>query len=136
MADRFRDCQGIQITRQLKKLHDLFDLMLKRMDILLIFYSFNLNEEIRAAHSFPSKFTEFCHLGIPILIIAPAESAIGRWATDHQWLCYVNGDSKESILTIIARLQSPTFWKECSTQSLDFAVVNSTQHLFISDYLP
>lgn len=121
IADRFLDCEGIKIRKLLKKLDDLFTLFLEKMDILLIFYSFNLNKEIRATHSFPSKFTEFCHLGMPILIIAPAESAIGRWAKEHQWKCYVNTDSVEAISKMIANLQVPDFWIKCSRQAIQMA---------------
>lgn len=121
IANRFRDCDGIKIFRPLEKLHDLFNILLKKMDVLLIFYSFNLTEEIRTAYSFPSKFTEFCHLGMPIVIIAPEESAIGLWAKEHQWQCYVNKDSVEAISAMVARLQFPDFWEKCSSQSIQLA---------------
>ncbi|MBT2562806.1 glycosyltransferase [Pedobacter sp. ISL-68] len=121
IANRFRDCEGIKIRRPLEKLHDLFTVLLEEMDVLLIFYSFNLAEEIRATHSFPSKLTEFCHLGIPILIIAPEESAIGLWAKEHKWQCYVNNDSMDEISEMISRLQFPDFWEKCSRQSIQLA---------------
>ena len=33
-----------------------------------------------SATSFPSKFVEYCHLGLPVAVVAPAGAAISRWA--------------------------------------------------------
>jgi hypothetical protein len=47
---------------------------------LLVSYAETVEEMPWIATSFPSKFIEYSHLGLPCAIVAPPESSVGRWA--------------------------------------------------------
>jgi len=99
----------------------LFEFIKKNIDILVVFYSFDAEIEPRLLTSFPSKFIEYCHLGLPVLIIAPPESSIGNWAKQNNWLSYVGTDDVEQISLEITKLKELNYWKKCQRQSLEFA---------------
>lgn len=52
---------------------------------LLASYSDQSAEMPWITTSFPSKFVEFAHLGLPTLLAAPRDSAIGRWAQAREY---------------------------------------------------
>ena len=43
-----------------------------------------------ASHSFPSKLLDFARAGLPIVIIAPQESPVGRWAKQRDWPLFIH----------------------------------------------
>jgi glycosyltransferase involved in cell wall biosynthesis len=99
----------------------LFDYILKSIDILIVFYSFNVSTEPRLLTSFPSKFIEYCHLGLPIILIAPQQSSLGKWAVLNNWLCYINNDEPSNISQQIEKLKDAVYWESSRQQSLLFA---------------
>jgi len=50
---------------------------------------------------FPSKFIQYCKLGIPTIVIAPAESAIGKWCLANSWLLYLDTYDFDKIKQLI-----------------------------------
>jgi hypothetical protein len=51
----------------------------KTASVCLVSYSMCPAEQPWGASSFPSKFVDFSRAGVPILILAPEDSAIGKW---------------------------------------------------------
>ena len=51
---------------------------------------------------FPSKFIQYCKLGIPTIVIAPSGSAVGRWCIKHGWLLYLESYDFERIKALIS----------------------------------
>jgi len=47
---------------------------------VLVSYADTVGQMPWIATSFPSKFIEYSHLGLPCAIVAPPDSAVGRWA--------------------------------------------------------
>ena len=100
---------------------ELFDFILNEIDALVVFYSFDPINEPRLLTSFPSKFIEYCHLGLPIIIVAPLESSIGNWAQQNNWQSYVQVNDQAMITLLIEKLKDRSFWNKCKEQSLLFA---------------
>ena len=73
----------IKIEKQILNKKELFEYLISNFSSLLVFYSFDSYKEPRMCTSFPSKFCEFVHLGLPIILIAPTYSAIGKWAIEN-----------------------------------------------------
>jgi hypothetical protein len=111
----------ISIYERFVKLYDLFKFLVEETDVIIVFYSSDTDEEIRSRYSFPSRFVEFCHLGIPILIIAPESAAISKWAIKNSWLSYVNNETKTDLVDIINKLKNPDFRLACIKQCRYFA---------------
>ena len=51
---------------------------------LLAAYSDQIDDMPWIRSSFPSKVVEFGHLGLPILFVSPAESAVYAWSQEHK----------------------------------------------------
>jgi hypothetical protein len=111
----------ISIYERFEKLYNLFKFLVEEIDVIIVFYSSDTNEEIRSKYSFPSRFVEFCHLGIPILIIAPESAAISKWAIKNSWLSYVNNETKTDLVGMINKLKNPEFRLACIKQCQYFA---------------
>lgn len=104
-----------------KSTSEIFDFFNKKADVLLVYYSFKPELELRMFHSFPSKFTEYCSLGIPVLLIAPNFSSLGKWAIENKWLTYIDNDSELEISKMLNQLKKKSFWLECQQQSLSMS---------------
>lgn len=55
---------------------------------------------------FPSKFIQFCHLEIPVVIIAPEESAIGIWCKKNNWELYTTKYTHANIKSLIYKIRN------------------------------
>ncbi|MDN3586201.1 hypothetical protein QWY86_05955 [Pedobacter aquatilis] len=119
--DSLQNASKISFYKKFEELYELFNFMVEETDVIIVFYSSDTNEEIRSRYSFPSRFVEFCHLGIPILIIAPQSAAIGKWAIKNSWLSYVSSETKTDLVTIINKLKNPDFRSACVKQCRYFA---------------
>lgn len=64
--------------------------LVKNCQFTIIPYPDQLKDMPWMATCFPSKFLQYCQLGLPTLIIAPKTSAIGKWSLDNQWPLYIN----------------------------------------------
>lgn len=111
----------IQFVNRFENLKELFSYLIAKIDVMIVFYSFDAYHEPRLLSSFPSKLLEYCHLGIPILIIAPAESTLGKWAIENNWLSYLDNDQSNSLDSMIKKLADKKFWQKCKDQCLNAA---------------
>lgn len=64
---------------------------------------------------FPSKFIQIIQLEIPILVIAPTDSAIGVWCEKNNWELFSNSYNEETLWEKIKKIQS----NEVNAQILD-----------------
>jgi hypothetical protein len=95
----------------------LFNFIREKITILLVFYSFDLQHEPRMLTSFPSKFVEYCHLRTPVLIIAPPDSSLGKWAKKNKWLGYLDNDDPDVIAENLEKFNDPDY-RECCLRQL------------------
>lgn len=77
---------------------------------LLVSYTETIEEMPWIATSYPSKFIEYSHLGLPCAIVAPTGSSIGRWATDRQYPRFFEPAATEALAEWCASLRDPAFW--------------------------
>lgn len=50
---------------------------------------------------FPSKFIQYCQLNLPTIVIAPKESALGKWCIKNKWLLYSESCDFQRIKLLI-----------------------------------
>ena len=111
--------ENIIIRDLLPTINQLQSFIINNIDVVIVFYSFDLHHEPRMASSFPSKFVEYAQLGIPILLIAPAKSSLGMWASKNNWLSYVNSDDPDIIAGTVMKFKNEEYWKKCQQQVLE-----------------
>lgn len=85
--------------------------------IAIIIYPENISDMPWIKTCFPSKFIQYCLLGIPSIIVAPSESAIGKWCLANKWKLYSNTYNKTDILEML------------SQATLDEDVINQVNYL-------
>lgn len=71
--------------------------------------------------SFPSKLIEYCHLGRPIAIIAPVDTAVARWARARGYPDYFEPPDTAGITRFTRQLHDPAFRAARATLVRSFA---------------
>jgi hypothetical protein len=84
---------------------------------ILVFYTFDISELPWTATSFPSKLVEFSHLELPILILTPSNTALGSWASRHNWYACLNEFDENKLLQIFAELTEKQTWTKMMRQT-------------------
>lgn len=79
-------------------------------DGLLVSYANTIEELPWSATSFPSKLIEYCHLGIPCAIVAPAETAVSRWAARSGFGPAFRPDDEAGLCDWVVSLKAATSW--------------------------
>lgn len=77
------------------------DFLLNNCNICLIAYPEKVKDMPWIKTCFPSKFIQYCVLGIPTIIIAPEDSALGKWCLANNWLLYSATYNIENIKTLL-----------------------------------
>jgi hypothetical protein len=120
-----QDLAGWQDVVSLRPLHPVpergLEWVAQNSNCLLVHYSFEANAEPLAATSFPSKFQEYSHMGLPVLIMAPPETPIGRWAARTAWPLYLDTLDADRILDVLEHLKRRDFWELCAQRSREVA---------------
>jgi hypothetical protein len=71
--------------------------------------------------SFPSKLVEYCHLGLPIAIVAPNDSAIARWAQRVRFPYFFEPSNMKALQDWFSGLRQREVWQVRSALSLHLA---------------
>ena len=117
-----KECSNIKCQKPFETNIEAIQFLSRTANCLLVSYSFNLSQQLWAKTSFPSKLVEFSHLGIPILILAPSETAVSNWALNNNWLAYVSSLEEEKINNVINMLTDRQNWSIMSEQSKEIAI--------------
>jgi hypothetical protein len=71
--------------------------------------------------SFPSKLIEYCHLGLPLVVIAPEDTAVVQWARSRNFPDVFLPSDHAGIREYVTRLRDPEFRRQRAKISLSFA---------------
>ncbi|MFT3782547.1 MAG: hypothetical protein QM790_11085 [Nibricoccus sp.] len=71
--------------------------------------------------SFPSKLIEYCHLGLPLVIVAPEDTAVFRWARERRFPDVFLPNNTASFAEYVTKLKDPAFRRERAQLALSFA---------------
>lgn len=74
-----------------------------------------------SATSFPSKLVEYCHLGLPVAIVAPSDSAVARWAQRVRFPYVFEPGNLAAVQEWIAGLRQRDVWQVRAALSLHLA---------------
>ncbi len=97
------------------------DFMAQNATALLVSYTETIDRMPWIKTSFPSKLVEYSHLGIPILIVAPVDSAVAIWANERQFPDNLTPDDRGGLRRFIESIKSKAQWEEKAAISLRFA---------------
>lgn len=88
---------------------------------LVVSYAASSDEMPWTRSSFPSKLIEYCHLGVPILIVAAADTAVVRWARARGFPDAFEPDDRTGLVDYVSRLRDPAFRHARANVALAFA---------------
>jgi hypothetical protein len=88
---------------------------------LIVSYSETSDSMPWIRSSFPSKLIEYVHLGLPILIHAPADSAVANWATERNYSDYSTPQMPGAVASFVQSLKSEECWRRKAAISKAFA---------------
>lgn len=71
--------------------------------------------------SFPSKLVEFAGLGLPLLIHAPANASVGKWAANIGWSGFTNSTDSDTLASFFQMLLNKENWMKMATESQKIA---------------
>lgn len=88
---------------------------------LLVSYCEQTEEMPWITTSFPSKFAEFSHTGLPTLVVAPETSAIGAWAARNDYPDFFNPAQLRLVPAFVEALKTEAAWNQKSQTVTRFA---------------
>lgn len=88
---------------------------------VLVSYADTIDDMPWCATSFPSKLVEYCHLGIPVAIVAHADSSVAKWARRVGFPYCFEPKDLQSFQGWVAGLRQKELWEERAGLSLKFA---------------
>ncbi|HEY5768225.1 MAG TPA: hypothetical protein VIS71_00150 [Terrimicrobium sp.] len=71
--------------------------------------------------SFPSKLIEYCHLSLPLVIVAPEDTAVVAWAKARSFPDVFRPDDHEGLARYATALRDPLFRSQRGALSRRFA---------------
>ncbi len=87
----------------------------------IVSYADKISSMPWSATSFPSKLVEYCHLGLPIAIVAPPDSAVARWAARVRFPSCFSPSDTAALDRWCQQLRDPSAWQELASLSLQLA---------------
>lgn len=119
----FKPCdpETIIVKDKFDTVAELQQFIIQNVDVVVVFYSFDLQHEPRMESSFPSKFLEYAQLGLPILLVAPDYSSLGKWAIENNWLSYVATDDMVILIKTLEKFKDSGYWLACQEQVVRIA---------------
>lgn len=95
------------------------DYAVNKCSVLVIYYGLTLEENPYALDSFPSRFIEFAHTGIPIICIAPQESSFYKFLEKKKWPLLFSKTNIEEISKYKELLKTKAFWETSANSTCD-----------------
>ncbi len=97
------------------------DFIAQNATALLVSYTETIDRMPWIKTSFPSKLVEYSHLGIPILIVAPGDSAVAIWANERQFPDSILPDDLDGLSGFLESIKSKAQWEQKAAFSLRYA---------------
>ena len=88
---------------------------------LLVSYTENSDMMPWIRTSFPSKLVEYSHLGLPILIMAPEDSAVAIWARGKKYPYSITPDDIKGLRNFLESLKMKSKWEQMALLSRQYA---------------
>ncbi len=84
---------------------------------VLVAYPDTIAEMPWVATSFPSKWIEYSHLGLPCAVLAPVKSATGQWIRKNGYPYFFDPTRFDGFAQWARALRSETHWQELAAAS-------------------
>lgn len=110
-------CSNVKYQEPFPQNIDVINFLAENASCILVPYPLDLTKHPWAATCFPSKLVEFSHLGLPLLTVAPPNTAFSNWAKRHNWLSHLSDMNEEELLKLLNQLTEKETWMKMAQQS-------------------
>lgn len=114
-------CSNIIYQARFNENSKAINFLAENSSCILVTYPFDVSREDSKwkmlSSSFPSKFIEFSHLGMPVLLLAPPNTALADWAEDHRWLAWSDSTDQERLIQLLQGIADSSSWIKMAEQS-------------------
>lgn len=86
---------------------------------LVVAYADRSADQPWVKSSFPSKFVEYLHLGIPVLLVVPDDSAVACWARRHGWEDCITPVDRIGLRGFMDSIADSEVWRAKGRRSLE-----------------
>jgi hypothetical protein len=108
---------NIEVQAPFRTNPEVLEFLAQRATALIVPYSFDLVLAPNVVTSFPSKLVEFVHLGLPILIFSPPQTALGLWARERKWSLFWSEPNEANLVAMLKHLQNPAQWEKLAAET-------------------
>ena len=115
------DYSNVKYQEPFDKNVDVINFLSENASCILVPYPLDLTKHPWAATCFPSKLVEFSHLGLPLLTVAPPNTAFSNWAKRHNWLSHLSDTNEAELLKFLNQLTKKETWMKMAQESRDVA---------------
>lgn len=128
--------ENIKVIKSFEDSTEALNYLVANCSVIFCGYPDKLDEMPWIETCFPSKFVEFIHSGLPIILSGPANSSLSKWAKKNDWQLFVKDLSQKSLYQLFMKLRDTDFYERNIQQSIFFSqtVFNpkNIQHQFES----
>ena len=112
---------GVEWRPPYPKNTEALDFFRRHASAMVVSYARTSDDMPWTRTSFPSKLIEYCHLGLPLVIIAAEDTAVVQWARSRQFPDVYLPSDHEGIRAYVQKLNDPDFRRSRAEISLRFA---------------
>lgn len=117
-----KNFSNIKYQKPFSKNTDVITFLAENASCILVPYPLDLTKNPWVATCFPSKLIEFSHLGLPLITLAPPNTALSNWAKTHNWLSHLSQMNEEEILKVLNQITEKEIWMQMAQQSQNVAL--------------
>lgn len=112
-------CENIILQKQFEKNTEVLDFLYHNATAFIVSF---IGQYKWSELSFPSKFIEFSHIGLPMLLISPSDTPLGNFAKKNSWFSYFEDVSDERLKEFFHDLTDKTRWNAMAEQTRKVAM--------------
>jgi len=94
----------------------------KKVSCILIPLCFDLNRHPWRKAGFPAKLLEFAHVGLPMIVLAPGDTPLSKWAIEHKWHGYLDTLDSNRVSELLMQITNKVSWIRMAEQSRNAAL--------------
>lgn len=112
----FESHKNIKIVDFFAKNEDSLKYVAQNATAMIIYYGLEENENLFSKESFPSRFVEFSHCGVPIICVTPKNSAFYNFLKQENYSLLFNKDNIEALKNVITSLREKQSWEQYASE--------------------
>ena len=109
---------NIQLTHAFADVNDTFNYLKENCTALFCGYPNNIELMPWLRTCFPSKFIEFSHLGLPIILTSPTNTALSKWTAEHNWQLFSSDYHDADFDELLKKITNENDWTTNARQSV------------------